>query len=125
MIAADLDRDGDRDLATVNQGSDNATVLRNSGTAEFTEFATSPEPVGGRPLDLVAANFDGVMGADLASANADDNDVSILANSVLATSSSRRRAPSRPAAGRIRSPLAISMAMATPTSRWPTAQRPP
>ena len=78
-VAADLDGDGDPDLATANAvGS--VTILRNVGSADFTEPAASPEDAGGGPFSLAAADFDGDTDQDLAVANGTSDDVSILRN---------------------------------------------
>jgi hypothetical protein len=85
IIAAPLNADAAADLAVVNQGSssNNVTILRNNGLANFTEPATSPVPVGGRPLSLTAANFDGDSDQDLATGNDLDSSVTILRNDGL------------------------------------------
>jgi hypothetical protein len=82
IIAARLNGDAAIDLAVVNQGasSENVTILRNAGNATFTEPATSPEPVGGRPLTLTAADFDLDGDRDLATSNDADATVTILSN---------------------------------------------
>ena len=77
--AADLDGDGDPDLAVPNQGSDNVTILRNTGHGNFVEAASSPEPVGDGPQAVAAADLDGDGDLDLALGNTDD-DVTILRN---------------------------------------------
>ena len=77
----DIDGDGDRDLTVTNQGSDDVTVLRNNGSANFNALLSSPEGVGGRPLGQPAtADFDGDGDTDLAVSNADDDNISILRN---------------------------------------------
>jgi len=85
IVAARLDADAAVDLAVVNQGSssENVTILRNNGVANFVEPATSPEPVGGRPLSLTAADFDGDSDQDLATGNDLDSSVTILRNDGL------------------------------------------
>jgi hypothetical protein len=85
IIAARLDGDAATDLAVVNQGSssEDVTILRNNGLANFIEPATSPEPVGGRPLSLTAADFDGDSDQDLATGNDLDSTVTILRNDGL------------------------------------------
>ena len=81
--AADLDRDGDLDLATANMldsgSTDNASVLLNEGGRVF----ASPRNHGvGSGLALLAvADFDGDADNDLAVANLGTRDISLLRNS--------------------------------------------
>jgi hypothetical protein len=80
IAAGDLDGDGDQDLAIPNEFDDNVTVLRNNGTANFGEPASSPEQVGSGPVAIVAANFDADTDTDLAVANAFEDSVSFMRN---------------------------------------------
>jgi hypothetical protein len=80
IVAADLDGDGDQDLAIANQESDNVTILKNKGTGNFHQPGSSPEAAGDAPVALTAANLDGVAGVDLAVANATSSDITILNN---------------------------------------------
>jgi hypothetical protein len=81
VSAIDIEGDGDSDLAIANQGSNDVTILRNNGSANFSQPPTSPEPVGMRPLRPPAvADFDDDGDLDLAVTNADDDNVTILAN---------------------------------------------
>ena len=69
IAAADLNGDGDKDLAVANQQSFNVTILRNTGSGDFTEPASSPESAGTFPQGIVTGNLDGVGRPDLAVAN--------------------------------------------------------
>ncbi len=81
ITAVDVNGDGDQDLAVENQGSNDVTILKNNGSANFTQPATSPEPVGMRPLaPPAAADFDNDGDQDLAVSNIDDDNVTILRN---------------------------------------------
>ena len=80
VIAADLDDDGDQDLATANRSSDNVTILRNSGTGNYVQPASSPESAGDQAFSLVAADLDGDTDQDLAVANFAAGSVTILRN---------------------------------------------
>ena len=81
VAVIDLEGDGDPDLAITNQGSDDVTLLRNTGSANFTELGSSPEPVGDRPLSPAAvADFEGDGDQDMAVANTDDDNVTVLRN---------------------------------------------
>jgi hypothetical protein len=83
VVAANLNGDTAPDLAVVNQGSEDVTILRNNGLGNFTEPLTSPEAVGDRSLRLVAADFDGDSDQDLAVPNDEDSTVTILRNDGL------------------------------------------
>ena len=62
-VAADLDRDGDLDLAVANEGGDSVSLLRNDG-GSFTLYRT--EPVGRQPSAIVAADLNRDGRVDLA-----------------------------------------------------------
>jgi hypothetical protein len=83
IVATDVGGNAATDVAVANQGSEDVTILRNNGFANFTEPVTSPEPVGGRPLSLAAADFDGDSDQDLAVPNNNDGNVTILRNDGL------------------------------------------
>ena len=80
IAAADLEGDGDADLAVANTGSDDVTILANSGSGNFTEPATSTEGAGANPNGVVAADFDADLDPDLAVANSSGDDLTILVN---------------------------------------------
>jgi hypothetical protein len=80
IAAADLDRDGDMDLAVANTGSSNVTILKNHGGGKFTETVSSPIAVGTFPQAIVAADLDGDGDYDLAVANFQSDNVTILKN---------------------------------------------
>ncbi len=78
IVAADFDLDGDLDLATTNQSSNNVGILSGAGNGTFglpTLVAT-----GVRPGGIAAADVDGDGDADLATANRDSSSVSVLEN---------------------------------------------
>jgi hypothetical protein len=80
IVAADLDGDGDRDLATANVSGGNVTVLKNTGTGVFHEPASSPEDAGSFPDFITSADIDGDLDPDLVVANQVSNDLTILRN---------------------------------------------
>ena len=80
IVAADLDGDGDQDLAVANQESDNVTILKNRGSGNFRQPASSPEAAGDAPVALAAFDLDGDADQDLAVANAFSDDITILKN---------------------------------------------
>jgi FG-GAP-like repeat/RTX calcium-binding nonapeptide repeat (4 copies) len=92
LRSVDLDGDGDLDLAMLNSvftvgtgaSSGNAiSVLRNNGDGTFAE----PENlrVGNVPLGLVIDNLDGIRNVDLATANFDNDNVTLYLNQALVT----------------------------------------
>ena len=108
IIAANLDGDTDQDLAVADNLVGQVTVLRNAGTGNFSEPATSPEPVGASPSSIAAADFDGDTDVDLAVTSADNNtdNVIILRNTgnadFIQPTSSPEDAGLRPSANRRR-----------------------
>ena len=68
------------DLATDNTSSNDVTILRNIGAANFVEPASSPELVGLTPNGIVGADFDGDLDPDLAVTNTNAGNVTILRN---------------------------------------------
>jgi hypothetical protein len=85
VAAADLDGDGDVDLATVHPGSDKVRILLNQGDGTFT--AGDEITVGDQPVAIVAAFLRteviilaGGSLTDLVVANAGGNTVTILEN---------------------------------------------
>ena len=80
VAAADFDGDGDQDLGVANAGSDDVTILRNNGTGNFVQPATSPEAAGDGPFSVTAADLDGDADPDLAVANSFSDNVTILRN---------------------------------------------
>jgi hypothetical protein len=78
VFAADLDNDGDLDLAVANSSSDNVSVLLNNGGGVFSPDSTYP--VGISPGSITAADLDIDGNLDLIVANSNSNNVSILSN---------------------------------------------
>lgn len=77
---ADLDRDGDLDVAITNS-NDNVVIFFNNGQGIFVEaLAPNPYPVGSLPISLAIADLDGINGLDIAVANFNGNSASVLLN---------------------------------------------
>ena len=74
----DFNGDGIPDLATVNQGSNDVTVLLGNGSGGFTAAPGSPFSVGGNPYFVAVGDFNGDGIQDLAAANGDDDTVTVL-----------------------------------------------
>ncbi|MEA5500534.1 S8 family serine peptidase [Limnoraphis robusta] len=79
VVAADLDGDGDVDLATANEVENTVSVLFNRGNITFTLPLTFN--VGDRPVNIVADDFDGNGSIDLATSDFGSDTVSVLRNS--------------------------------------------
>jgi len=78
VFSADLDNDGDLDLATANYGAANASVLFNNGNGTFA--AAVDYGAGANPQSVFAADLNGDDYNDLAVANRRGDSVSILLN---------------------------------------------
>ncbi|MGA1824939.1 MAG: FG-GAP repeat domain-containing protein, partial [bacterium] len=78
IAIADFDGDSDLDLVVANSGSNNVSVLMGLDIYTGTFTVATNFPAGGRPLSVVAADFNGDKAADIAVANEASNDVSIL-----------------------------------------------
>jgi hypothetical protein len=78
VFSADLDGDGDLDLAVANGGYSNVSVLLNNGDGTFA--AHSVYPVGSWPHSVFSADLDGDGDLDLATANQVSANVSVLLN---------------------------------------------
>ena len=78
VVLADLDDDGDIDVAVSISQDDTVLVLVNDGNASFTPGA--PYPVGDFPAQIVSGDLDGDGDPDLAVASLNSNAVSILLN---------------------------------------------
>ncbi len=78
LVVADLDGDGNADLAVANFLSNTVTVCAGAGDGTFT--AVAELSAGSGPVDIAVANLDGSGWPDLLVANVTSNDVAILRN---------------------------------------------
>lgn len=78
VFAADLDDDGDLDLAIANEGTDRVSIMRNKGNGKFT--SPSVYIVGDGPVSISVADFDRDGDLDIATANNLSDNVSVLLN---------------------------------------------
>ena len=93
IAAADLDGDSDQDLAVVNSSPGDVTILRNNGSGNFTERASSPEDAGDTPLSIATADLDGDLDRDLAIGNSGSGDVTIHLNNGSGNFTERASSP--------------------------------
>lgn len=80
IASADLNGDGNPDLAIANYGSGNVSVLLGNGTGGFTAAPGSPFASGASPASVAIGDFNGASRPSLAVANQTDNTVTILLN---------------------------------------------
>ena len=74
----DFNRDGKQDLATVNYFSDDVSILLGDGSGDFAAATASPKGVGDGPESVAVGDFNRDGKQDLATANFNSNDVTIL-----------------------------------------------
>ncbi|MDQ2806248.1 MAG: VCBS repeat-containing protein, partial [Chloroflexota bacterium] len=78
VATADFNGDGRLDLATANGWADSVTVLLGTGMGGFSPAPGSPFAVGGGPISLAAADFNGDGHPDLAILNLYDYTVTVV-----------------------------------------------
>ena len=78
VAVGDFNLDGKPDLATANSDSNNVTILLGNGMGGFTQPAGSPVGAGASPFSVAVGDFNLDGKPDLASANQDSNNVTIL-----------------------------------------------
>ncbi|MBW4594282.1 MAG: VCBS repeat-containing protein [Brasilonema angustatum HA4187-MV1] len=83
VITGDFNGDGKLDLATANVSSSNVSVLLNNGSGGFgtaINFRVGPNS---GPISVTTADFDSDGKLDLATANLNSNNVSVLLSSII------------------------------------------
>jgi hypothetical protein len=78
VTTADFNLDGKADLAIANEDANNVTIQLGGGNGNFHQAPGSPVNVGNAPVFIVAGNFNQDARPDLAVANIDSNNVTIL-----------------------------------------------
>ena len=78
IAVADFNGDGIQDLAVANASIGNVTVLLGNGSGGFSPAAASPFATGTSPVSIIAADFNNDGKADLATANATANNLTVL-----------------------------------------------
>ena len=78
VVAADINRDGKKDIIAANTGSDNISVYLGNGKGDFTPAKGSPFPAGKSPNDIAVGDVNDDGNPDLALANHDVKFVTVL-----------------------------------------------
>jgi len=78
VAVADFNADGRPDLAVTNAGSNNVTILLGQGGGQFTTAPGSPVAAGNRPSFVAVGDFNADSQPDLAVANFNSGNVTIL-----------------------------------------------
>ena len=85
MVVGDFNGDYIPDLAIVDSGSNNLTVLLGTGTGGFKTGPGSPYPVGANPMSVAMGDFNADGVPDLVIANSSDDNVTLLLNTFTTT----------------------------------------
>jgi hypothetical protein len=77
LLVQDMNADGIPDIVTVNQGSNNVSVLLGDGTGNFIRSISSPYPVGDGPVAIASTKASSPINF-LATANFASDDVTVM-----------------------------------------------
>jgi hypothetical protein len=83
ITSADFDGDGDIDLISVNEDSDDISLLLNQGNGGLADpiaYSVTGFRAGRAPIEAIAADLDSDGDTDIATANVETNNVSVLLN---------------------------------------------
>ena len=78
LVVGDFNGDGIQDLASVNYSGNAVAVLLGNGSGGFTAAPGSPFAVGSAPISIAAWDFNGDGFQDLATANSQSGNVTVL-----------------------------------------------
>lgn len=78
LAVADLDQDGDMDIAVASEIANSVAILTNNGNGNFTSTATLPVELAPNHITAGDLNSDGRL--DLVTANTNSNSISLLIN---------------------------------------------
>src|SRR3990172_3416254 len=78
VVTGDFNKDGNVDVATANVGSSDVSVLSGNGAGAFGSPAIVSLGTSTSPLSITTGDFDKDTHLDLATANKDSNDISLL-----------------------------------------------
>src|SRR5205823_4824825 len=78
VAVGDFNADSHTDLAIADYGSNDVSILLGNGGGQFAPAPGGPIAVGINPISIATGDFNGDSDPDLAVANSNSNDVSIL-----------------------------------------------
>jgi len=81
VFTADLDSDGDQDVAVANELDDDVSIYTNNGNGGLTRG--SDVPVGDGPVSITGSDLDDDSDQDLVTANYESNNVSVIENELV------------------------------------------